>query len=66
MVSPDGKIKVDNTITSNNKDNEKKVDQVKNELNESYPSNDEVDNKINDLKDWVSDNFYPATGGEVD
>ena len=66
LVSPEGKIKVDNTITSNNKDNEKKVDQVKNELNESYPSNDEVDNKINDLKDLVLDNFYPATGGEID
>ena len=58
LVSPEGKI-VDNTITSNNKDNEKKVDQVKNELNESYPSNDDVDNKINDLKDWTDNNYVP-------
>ena len=42
LVSPTGKIKSDNTITSNNKDNEKNIVQVKDELNEGYPSYDDV------------------------
>ena len=61
LVSPEGKMKIDNTITSNNKNNEKKVDQVKNELNESYPSNDDVDTKINDLKEWTNTNYSSKT-----
>ena len=81
LVSPTGKIKADNTISSNNKNNEKNISDVKNELNDSYPTYDDVNKKFDDfgtnvdkkfddfgtgLKDWVSDNFYPATGGEVD
>ena len=66
LISPTGKLKLDNTITSGNKDNEKNIVHVKNELDESYPTYDDVNNKLSDLKDWVSDNFYPATGGEVD
>ena len=42
LVSPTGKIKSDNTITSNNKDNEKNIVQVKDELNEGYPSYNDV------------------------
>lgn len=66
LVSPTGKLKLDNTITSGNKDNEKNIVHVKNELDEGYPTYDDVNNKLSNLKDWVSDNFYPATGGEVD
>ena len=66
LISPTGKIKSDNTITKGNKDNEKNVTQVRDELNEDYPTYDDVNNEVKDLKDWVSDNFYPATGGEVD
>lgn len=42
LVSPTGKIKADNTITSGNKDIEKSIVQVKDELNEGYPSYDDV------------------------
>lgn len=66
LISPDGKIKADNTITKDNKNNEKNITQVKNDLDESYPTYEDVNNEVKDLKDWVSDNFYPATGGEVD
>ena len=70
LISPTGKIKVDNTITKGNKDNEKNITQVRDELDEGYPTYDDVNNQFSDfensLKDWVSDNFYPATGGEVD
>lgn len=66
LISPTGKMKLDNTITSGNKDNEKNIVQVKDELDEGYPTYDDVNNKLSNLKDWVSDNFYPATGGEVD
>ena len=59
LVSPTGKIKADNTITSNNKNNEKNITQVKTELDDGYPSYEDVDNKLDDfetgLKDWTSD-----------
>lgn len=69
LVSPTGKIKADNTITSNNKNNEKNITQVKNELDEGYPTYEDVnnefsnfgkdvDNKFNNfetgLKDWTN------------
>ena len=92
LVSPTGKMEVDNTITSGNKDNEKNISHVRDELNEGYTTYNDVNNKFadfgndvdtkfadfgndvdtkfnnfeNDLKKWASDNFYPASGGEVD
>ena len=67
---PNVNFNIDKTITSNNNDNKNDIEHVKNELNEEYPTYDVVDNKFNDfgndLKDWVSENFYPATGGTVD
>ena len=59
LVSPYGKITSDNTITSNNKDNKKNVSKVKNDLDESYPTYEDVNNKLdnydNNLKDWTND-----------
>ena len=59
LVSPDGKITSDKTITSNNKDNEKNVTKIKNDLDESYPTYEDVNNKLNNydnnLKDWTND-----------
>ena len=82
LVSPTGKIKADNTITSGNKDNEKNIIPVKDELNEGYPTYEDVDNKLNDfgtdvdnkftdfetnLKDWANDTFLPmGADGSVD
>ena len=58
LVSPDRKITGDNTITSNDKDNEKNINKVKNDLDESYPTYDDVNNKLdnydNNLKDWTN------------
>ena len=69
LISPTGKIKADNSITSNNKNNEKNITQVKTELDEGYPTYDDVnnefsnfgkdvDNKFNNfetgLKDWTN------------
>ena len=42
LVSPTGKIKADTTITAGNKDIEKSIVQVKDELNEGYPSYNDV------------------------
>ena len=82
LVSPTGKIKADNTITSGNKSNEKNIIQVKDELNEGYPTYEDVDNKLNEfgtdvdnkftnfgtnLKDWANDTFLPmGADGAVD
>ena len=82
LVSPTGKMKADNTITSGNKDNEKNIIQVKDELNEGYPTYEDVDNKLTDfgtnidnkltdfetnLKDWANDTFLPmGADGAVD
>ena len=71
LVSPTGKMKADNTITSGNKDNEKNIIQVKDELNEGYPTYEDVDNKFTDfetnLKDWANDTFLPmGADGAVD
>ena len=82
LVSPTGKIKADNTITSGNKSNEKNIIQVKDELNEGYPTYEDVDNRLNDfgtdvdnkftdfetnLKDWANDTFLPmGADGSVD
>ena len=82
LISPTGKIKSDNTITSNNKDNEKNIAHIKNELDEGYPTYEDVDNKLNDfetdvdnkldnydrnLKKWIGDNYVPKSGsGSID
>lgn len=59
LVSPTGKMKNDDSITSNNKNNEKNITQVKTELDEGYPTYEDVDNKLNNydnnLKDWTND-----------
>lgn len=58
LVSPTGKIKADNTITSNNKNNEKNITQVKTELDEGYPTYEDVNNEFSNfetgLKDWTN------------
>lgn len=82
LVSPTGKIKADNTITSGNKSNEKNIIQVKDELSEGYPTYEDVDNKLNEfgtdvdnkftnfetnLKDWANNTFLPmGADGAVD
>lgn len=67
LISPTGKMKLDNTITSGNKDNEKNIVQVKDELDEGYPTYDDVNNKLSNLKDWANDTFFPKTGsGNID
>lgn len=59
LVSPTGKITSDKTITSNNKDNNKNIKNIKNDLDESYPTYEDVNNKLNNydnnLKDWTND-----------
>ena len=71
LVSPTGKIKADNSITSNNKNNEKNITQVKTELDEGYPTYDDVNNTLDDydtnLKKWIGDNYVPKSGsGSID
>lgn len=71
LVSPDGQITSDKTITSNNNDNEKNVTNVKNDLDESYPTYEDVNNKLDNydtnLKDWIYDNYVPKSGsGSID
>lgn len=63
---PSGKISVDTSITSSTTNNDKVITSVTNTINESYPTIDDMHKNNDDLKDWVSDNFYPASGGEVD
>ena len=65
LVSPTGKMKADNTITSGNKDNEKNIIQVKDELNEGYPTYEDVDNKLTDFGTNI-DNKLTDFGTDVD
>lgn len=65
LVSPAGKLKADNTITSGNKDNEKNIIQVKDELNEGYPTYEDVNNMISDFGTNVDDKFTDF-GTDVD
>ena len=44
--------------------NGEKVEEFNEKNRKQYEFN--INNKLSNLKDWVSDNFYPATGGEVD
>lgn len=59
LISPTGKIKSDNTITSNNKNNEKNITHVKTELDEGYPTYEDVNNEFSNfetgLKGWTND-----------
>lgn len=71
LVSPTGKIKTDNTITSGNKNNEKNIVQVKDELKEGYPTYEDVNNKLDNydtnLKKWIDSNYVPKSGsGSID
>ncbi len=70
LVSPTGKLKNDKTITFKNEDNTKEVTKVKDDINEDYPTYKDVNDKFNtydnNIKDWISDNFYPSTGGTID
>ena len=55
LTYPTGKINNEYSITSNNKDNEKNISNVKDTLNESYPTIDDVNKSINNIKNWTND-----------
>ena len=57
LVSPTGKIKGDNTITSNNKNNEKNITQIKTELDEGYPTYEDVNNEFSNFEKDVDNKF---------
>lgn len=65
LVSPSNKLPADNSITSGNKDNEKNITQVKDELKEGYPDYEELDNRFNDFGTEVDTKFNDF-GTEVD
>ena len=75
---PDQVVYTENSISKGNNDNEKNVVDIKDELDESYPTYEDLNNKLsdydktlddkftnynNDLKDWVRDNYSPLTSG---
>ena len=53
LVSPTGKMKIDTTITKGNKDNEKNIVQVKDEINEGYTTYDDVNDQFNDYDSTI-------------
>lgn len=65
LVSPTGKMKNGDSITSNNKNNEKNITQVKTELDEGYPTYEDVDNKLNKFGTDI-DNKLNDFGTDVD
>lgn len=78
LASPTQHIKSELSISSGNKDNEKNITEVKDVLDESYPSYEDLntkfdgfstqfDTKIDNLKDWAEDTFLPqGADGSVD
>ena len=78
LTLPDQVVYTENSISKGNNDNEKNVVDIKDELDESYPTYEDLNNKLsdydktlddkftnynNDLKDWVRDNYSPLTAG---
>lgn len=78
LASPTQTIKSELSISSGNKDNEKNITEVKDVLDESYPSYEDLnvkfdgfstqfDTKIDNLKDWADNRFLPqGADGSVD
>lgn len=54
------------SITSNQTSSDKNISDIQNIIDEDIVTKGDVDDSINDVMDWVNDNFYPASGGEVD
>lgn len=55
------------TITESKKDSDKKVTDIKNLIDEEYPTYSDMDTKIDDLKDWVDDNYCSKNvSGDID
>ena len=78
LTLPDQVVYTENSISKGNNDNKKNVVDIKGELDESYPTYEDLNNKLsdydktldnkftnynNDLKDWVRDNYSPLTSG---
>ena len=78
LASPTQHIKSELSISSGNKDNEKNITEVKDILDESYPSyedmdvkfegfNEQFDIKLDNMKDWAENRFLPqGADGSVD
>ena len=67
LVSATSKIKKDKTITEKNKNSEKDVTKVKDDLSEDYPKYTDLDNSMSKLKEWANDTFLPmGSDGSVD
>ena len=78
LVSPTTKLKAESSITTGNKDNEKNILDVKDTLNDGYPTYDDLNTKLSDfelgfnnayddIKDWASNSFLPmGADGNVD
>lgn len=78
LTLPDQVVYTENSISKGNNENEKNVVNIKDELDESYPTYEDLNNKLSDydktldnkftnyndnLKDWVRDNYSPLTSG---
>ena len=78
LTLPDQVVYTENSISKGNNDNEKNVVDIKDELDESYPTYEDLNNKLSDydktldnkftnyndnLKDWVRDNYSPLKSG---
>ena len=78
LTLPDQVVYTENSISKGNNENEKNVVNIKDELDESYPTYEDLNNKLSDydktldnkftnyndnLKNWVRDNYSPLTSG---
>ncbi len=68
LTYPTGKVNNEYSITSGNSDNEKNISDVKDNLNESYPTIDDVktwtNGQMDDIKQWANDTFFPKTSSD--
>ena len=70
LTYPTGKVNTEYSITSGNSDNEKNISDVKDNLNESYPTINDVktwtNGQMDDIKQWANDTFFPKTSDGID
>lgn len=57
----DSIIEEQKSLTDENDDSKKKVDNLEKTVNDYTPTDKSINNKINDLKNWTDDNYLPRT-----
>lgn len=54
------------SITDNQTSSDKNISDIKTIIDEDVATKGDVNDSIEDVMDWVNDNFYPTSGGEIE